>query len=73
MMFYFQDLSGELQNVLRGQLRQIGDVSAVIELLSGFQLYLAQESTTATLSVATRALPKRRYEQWLNDQNESKP
>jgi hypothetical protein len=71
--FYFEDLPGELQNVLRVQLRQPGDVSAVIEMPGGFLLYLAREKTAETLSVATLSLPKRSYEQWLNEQNESKP
>jgi hypothetical protein len=54
-------------------LRQPGDVSAVIEMPGGFLLYLAREKTAETLSVATLSLPKRSYEQWLNEQNESKP
>jgi hypothetical protein len=71
--FYFEDLPQELQQVLRVQLRQPGDVSAVIEMPGGFLLYLAKEKTATTLSVATLSLPKRSYEQWLNEQNESKP
>jgi hypothetical protein len=71
--FYFQDLPGELQNVLHVQLRQPGDVSAVIELPGGFLLYLAKEKTSETLSVATLSISKRSYEQWLNEQNERKP
>jgi hypothetical protein len=68
--FYFDDLSGELQNVLRVQLRQPGDVSAVIETPSGFLLYVAKEKTDAVLSVAGLSLPKRSYEQWLEEQNQ---
>jgi hypothetical protein len=71
--FYFEDLPQELQQVLRVQLRQPGDVSAVIEMPGGFLLYLAKEKAAATLSVATLSLPKRSYEQWLNEQNESTP
>lgn len=71
--FYFEDLAAELQNVLRVQLRQPGDVSAVIETPGGFLLYLAKEKTDAVLSVAGLSLPKRSYEQWLNEENESKP
>jgi hypothetical protein len=66
--FYFEDLPGELQNVLRVQLRQAGDVSAVIETPGGFLLYVAKEKTDAVLSVAGLSLPKRSYEQWLTDQ-----
>ena len=67
--FYFEDLPGELQNVLRVQLRQPGDVSAVIETPSGFLLYLCKAKTAETLSVATLSLPKRSLEQWLAEQH----
>jgi hypothetical protein len=63
--FYFADLPEELQNVLRVQLRQAGDVSAVIEIPAGFLLFLAEEKTDATLSVASLSIPKRSYEEWL--------
>ena len=66
--FYFEDLPGELQRVLHAQLRQPGDVSAVIEMPGGFLLYVCQEKTGETLSVATLSLPKRSYEQWLAEQ-----
>ena len=66
--FYFEDLPGELQNVLRVQLRRSGDVSAVIETPGGFLLYVAKEKTDAVLSVAGLSLPKRSYEQWLAEQ-----
>ena len=72
-MFYFEELPGELQNVLRVQLRRPGDVSAVIEMPGGFLLYLAKGKTADTLSVATLSIPKRSYDEWLNEQNESKP
>jgi hypothetical protein len=68
--FYFEDLPGELQNVLRVQLRQSGDVSAVIETPGGFLLYVAKEKTDTVLSVAGLSLPKRGYEQWLAEQNQ---
>jgi hypothetical protein len=70
---YFEDLPEELQNVLRVQLRQPGDVSAVIEMPGAFLLYVAKEKTDAVLSVATLSLPKRSYEQWLEEQSEKKP
>ena len=66
--FYFEELPPELQRVLRVQLRQPGDVSAVFEMPGGFLLYLAKEKTTDTLPVATLSLPKRSYEQWLEEQ-----
>ena len=67
--FYFEDLPSELQNVLRVQLIRPGDVSAVIETPGAFLLYLAREKTTAALSVAALSLPKRSYEEWLEQQN----
>lgn len=66
--FYFEDLPVELQNVLRVQLRQAGDVSAVIETPGGFLLYVCKARTAETLSVAALSLPKRSYEQWLAEQ-----
>jgi hypothetical protein len=71
--FYFEDLPGELQNVLRVQLCRPGDVSAVIEMPGGFLLYVAKEKTDAVLSVAGLSLPKRSYEQWLEEQSKNKP
>jgi hypothetical protein len=65
---YFADLPAELQRILRAQLHAPGDVSAVIETTSHFLLYLAKQKTDAVLSAATLSLPKRRYEQWLNEQ-----
>jgi len=66
--FYFEDLPGELRNVLSAQLRTGGDVSAVIETPSCFLLYLAQEKTPSAMSVAALYLPKRNYEAWLAEQ-----
>ena len=71
--FYFDDLPGELRNVLRVQLRQAGDVSAVIETPAGFLLYVAVEKTCAKLGVAGLSVPKRRYEQWLAEQTVEAP
>jgi hypothetical protein len=71
--FYFEDLPGELRNVLRVQLRQAGDVSAVIETPGGFLLYVAKEKTDAVMSVAGLSLPKRSYEQWLEEQTKGEP
>jgi hypothetical protein len=70
--FYFEDLPGELQNVLRVQLRQPGDVSAVIETPVGFLLYVAKEKTDAMLSIAVLSISKRSYEQWLEEPDENK-
>jgi hypothetical protein len=67
--WYFEDLPQELQNVLNAQLRRPGDVSAVVEMPGGFLLYLALEKTDWTLGVAILSLPKRSYEQWLQQQS----
>lgn len=66
-LIYFEDLPGELQPVLRVQLGQAGDVSAVIETSTGFLLYLALSKTEEALTVAGLSLPKRSYEEWLNE------
>jgi len=68
--FYFADLPAGLQNVLRVQLRQPGDVSAVIETPSGFLLYVAKEKTDVVLSVAAVFRPKCSYEQWLAEHSQ---
>jgi hypothetical protein len=68
--FYFEDLPAQLQQVLKVQLRQAGDVSAVIEMPGGFVLYLAKEKTAETLSVGSLSIPKRNYEEWLEQQKE---
>jgi hypothetical protein len=65
---YFEDLPPALQDVLRVQLRQPGDVSAVIEAPGGFLLYVAKEKTDIALAVACLSLPKRGYDQWLEEQ-----
>lgn len=63
--FYFEDLDPELQKVLRAQLRQPGDVSAVIESSGGFVVFLTREKTAASLSVSSISIPKRSYDEWL--------
>lgn len=65
---YFEDLPGELQRVLRVQLRQTGDVSAVIETPGGFLLYFCLTRTSEALTAAHLSLPKRNYDQWLAGQ-----
>ncbi len=65
---YFEDLPAELQKVLRAQLRQPGDVSAVIETPGGFLLYVAKAKSDTALTAACLSLPKRSYEQWLHNQ-----
>lgn len=68
---YFDDLPGELQRVLRAQLRQASDISAVIEMPGGFLLYLAEEKTPERLSVALLSIPKQDFETWLQRESKS--
>jgi len=66
--FYFDDLPPELQNMLRIQLRQAGDVSDVVEMPGGFVLYMAKEKTATALTVAVLSVRRRSYEEWLEQQ-----
>ena len=70
--FYFEVLDPELQNVLRAQLGQPGDVSAVIETPGAFLVFVAKAKTPAELSVSSFNLPKRSYEEWLAQQSRDK-
>lgn len=63
--FLFEDLDPQLRHVLSAQLRQPGDVSAVIEMPSGFLVFQAKEKTGLVLTAARFSLPKRSYEEWL--------
>jgi hypothetical protein len=67
--FYFDELPRQLQRVLRAQLRQAGDISAVIEMPDAFTLYVAREKTGETLTVLICSIPKRSYEQYLAEEN----
>jgi hypothetical protein len=68
---YFNELSADLQNVLRQQLRGAGDVSAVIEAPDGFLIFLATQKTPGELATAAINIPKRDYDQWLAEQSAS--
>jgi hypothetical protein len=65
--YYFDELAPELRQVLEAQLREPGDISAVIESNEGFQLYLLKERNSASLSAAVLFVPKRSYELWLEE------
>lgn len=65
---YFEDLDPELQKVLRIQLQKPGDVSAVIEMPSGFLVFLTKEKSAATLTSSCLTVPKRSYDEWLAQQ-----
>jgi hypothetical protein len=71
--FYFEDLPTDLQEVLRAQLRQVGDVSAVIETSSAFLLYLTIEKTGESLRAAGFTVHKRAYDEWLGQQPDENP
>ena len=62
---YFEDLPDELQRV---QLRQAGDVGAVIEAPGGFLLYVTEARTGIALTAACLSLRKRSYEQRFAEQ-----
>ena len=62
---YFEELPDELRNVLNIQLRKAGDVSAVIELSTGFLVYWTRERTARTLSVTCFPVAKISYDDWL--------
>ena len=65
---YFEDLDPELRKVLAAQLKQVGDVSAVVEMPGGFAVFALTAITPATLSVVSLSVPKRNYDEWLNTQ-----
>jgi hypothetical protein len=62
---YFEDLDPQLQNVLRVQLQKPGDVSAVIEMPTGFLIFQAKARTATALQAASLSIHKRSYEEWL--------
>jgi hypothetical protein len=68
---YFADLPPALQRVLRVQLRQPGDVSAVIETPTAFLLYLSIERSETALATACLSLPKSSCKQWVAEQGET--
>ena len=71
--FYFEDLPVPLRKVLRVQLSKAGDFSAVIELRSRFNLYLATEKNRDALRVAVLSIPKLALEEWLAKQSDYTP
>lgn len=70
---YLGDLPDELQRVLKAQLNRPGDVSAVIETRNGFLVFRCLARDATTLNVASLAIPKRGYDEWLAQQQESAP
>ena len=64
-LYYFEDLHPELQKILAVQLKEPGDVSAVVEMPQGFVIYQAKERTAETLTAASISLPKVDYNTWL--------
>lgn len=66
--FFFEDLPDRLQQVLRAQLRQPGDISAVVETDGGFTAYLLKAGIADTMQAAVLSIPKRSYDDWLGEQ-----
>ena len=66
--FFFDELPADLQNVLRVQLRQPGDVSAVIEMPGSFLVYVLRSRTPEAITTASSSIAKRGYEDWLSVQ-----
>lgn len=62
---YFEDLDSELQKVLRVQMQNPGNVSAVIETPGCFLVFQAKEKTAETLACIVLTIPKRSYDEWL--------
>lgn len=62
---YFEDIDPELGRVLKAQLLEAGDTSAVIETNSGFLVFQAKEITDEIMTVVSKNIPKRSYEEWL--------
>jgi hypothetical protein len=71
--FYFEELPPALQKVLRVQLRQAGDVSAVIEMPAAFMLYVLREKTAEKMDVVCVPLAKKSFDQWLGEQKGVEP
>ena len=69
----FEDLAPEWKNVLRAQLQKPGDVSAVIEMSTGFVIFFVREKTAEALSVCSLSIGKRSYEDWLAEQPDADP
>jgi hypothetical protein len=66
--FYFDDLPAELHAILQIQFRNAGDVSEVMETPVGLLLYFMIQNNSRSMRVAVLALPKKSYEQWIEQQ-----
>ena len=66
---YFDELSPDLRQVLRTQLRKPGDTTAVIETPDAFLLFVATQTTAEALAAASVSIPKRRFDEWLANQS----
>jgi hypothetical protein len=68
---YFTDLPLELQQALCAQLRQPGDVSALIDMPSAFVVYVLKRRSGAEMTAAATSLAKRSFEDWVAAQPET--
>lgn len=69
----FDELSSELQKVLRAQLNGPGDVTAVIETPDSFLLFVAERKSETALASASINIPKCDYEAWVDAQAAARP
>jgi hypothetical protein len=71
--YYFNDLPPQLRQVLAVQLRNAGDVSAVIETPETFILFVAVQKDAAQLSVVSLSIPKLDCDTWVASQAPHSP
>ena len=70
---YFEDLPLQLQQTLAAQLRQPGDISAVVETPDNFLLFVCTSKTAAELKAVFLSIAKLNLETWLNSQPQPQP
>ena len=70
---YLEDLPADLQRVIKAQLNQPGDVSAVIEMPDGFLVFRCIARDAATLKTSCLTIHKRGYNEWLAQQPKIQP
>ncbi len=64
---YLEEVQEDLRKVIEAQLKNEGDVSAVIEAPQGFLLYLVTEKTDEVLAVKALTVRKADYSEWVKD------
>ena len=61
----FEDLPGELRQILSAQLRQSGDITSVIETPQSFLVFVAVARSAEELRAVSLSIPKLSLESWL--------